>query len=338
MTFRAAVIGCGKIGSEFADDPRITDIYTHAGAYSACPDTELVAVCDADSNKVRKCGARWGVSETYSDINEMMTNEKPAIVSICTPDPTHYSVICEVMKYDCLRAIYAEKPLALTLPDASEILTQVKSRNIALAVNYFRRYAPNLQELKMEIVDNNIIGEIQSVNCSYTKGILHNGSHLLDLARFLAGDIISVRGIANHRTDLNDADPTVDASLQFANGASGFIQGYDEKWFDICEMDLIGTIGRIRILNSGHTIEHYDIHEDPNYSGYMGLSLMTKDTRGMTDTLLHGVEDLIACIGSDRDPLCSGFDGYSALNIGLCISESAHTGNLIAIKKQKYMT
>jgi predicted dehydrogenase len=334
MTWRAAVIGCGKIGSEFANDPRITDIYTHAGAYSACPETDLVAVCDADAEKVRKCGLRWGVSGTFQDIHKMMMKEKPEIVSICTPDSTHYSVICEVMKHDCVRAVYAEKPLAVSLSDAGEILARAKAGNIILAVNYFRRYSPSIRELKTEITDKNCVGVIQVVNCSYTKGILHNGTHLLDLARFLAGDIDSVRGLNNPRSDPVADDPSLDAHIRFASGACGFIQGFDEGMYDICEMDIMGTAGRIRILDSGHTIEHYEIRDDPNYSGYLGLALMKRDTRGMTDTLLHGVEDLVSAIDSGKDPWCSGSDGYAALDLGLSICESARTGNLIAIKNR----
>jgi predicted dehydrogenase len=334
MTYRAAIIGCGKIASEFADDPRIKDIFTHAGAYTACRDTDLVAVCDADGDKAKRCGTRWNVPETFQDVDEMMVKVKPEIVSISTPDPTHYPVICDVMKYDCVRAIYAEKPLALSCNDAKEILDYVRSRNIILAVNYFRRYAPSLQQLRTEIVHERCIGEIQEINCIYTKGILHNGTHLIDLARFLAGNIESVRGFYNRRSDLNADDPSLDAHLQFSNGAAGFIQGHDEDMFDICEMDIIGSAGRIRILDSGHTLEYYEVRDDPYYSGYMGLALKNRDTRGMKDTLLHGVEDLVACIGSGRSPFCSGDDGYAALEIGLAIRASARTGNLIAIQNR----
>ena len=332
MTYRAAVIGCGKIGSEFADDPRIKDIYTHAGAYSACSETNLVAVCDADATKVKRCGARWNVPATFQNPADMMMSARPEVVSICTPDPTHHAVLREVMKHDCVRAIYAEKPLAMSRADAQEILSIAESRNIHIAVNYFRRYAPTLRELRAAIVQDRCIGEIQALNCSYTKGILHNGTHLLDLARFLAGEIESIRGIPNRRSNLEKTDTSLDAHLRFASGASGFIQGFNEDRFDICEMDITGTAGRIRILDSGHTIEHYEVRDDPNYSGYLGLALKIRDTRGMTDTLLHGVEDLVSCIGSGKAPLCSGYDGYAALDLGLAIHESARTGNLITLK------
>jgi len=332
MVYRAAIIGCGKIGSEFADDPRITDIYTHAGAYNACPDTDLIAVCDADGEKVRRCGERWGVSPRFQDAHKMIEETQPEIISICTPDSTHHSVICEVMKHRCIRAVYAEKPLALSLTDAKEILDLAKDRNITLAVNYFRRYAPNLQILRKEILEDACIGKIQTVNCYYTKGLLHNGTHLLDLARYLVGDIAYVQGFRNHCSD--SRDPSLDAYMKFENGASGSIHGCDEKLFDICEWDIIGSRGRIMVLDSGHTIERYEVRDDPHYSGYHGLYFREKDTRGMTDSLLHGVEDLVHCLNNKKDPQCSGYDGYAALNLGLAIQDSARTGNIIGIQNR----
>lgn len=332
MVYRAAIIGCGKIGSEFADDPRINDIYTHAGAYTACPDTDLVAVCDSDGDKVRRCGERWGVPHIFQDFHTMIDETKPEIISICTPDSTHYSVICDVMKYRCVQAIYAEKPIALSLTEAREIVDIAKTRNITLAVNYFRRYAPTIQNIRKEIFEEKCIGDIQTVSCYYTKGILHNGTHLLDLSRFIIGEIVSVHGFYNRCPD--SPDPTLDANIRFENGATGYLHGCDEKRFDICEMDIIGSCGRIRIIDSGHTIEHYQVRDDPHYSGYQALSFKERDTRGMTDTILHGVEDLVDCLNHNKVPRCSGFDGIAALELGLTICDSARTGNIIAIENK----
>ncbi|HLM69345.1 MAG TPA: hypothetical protein VK358_17530, partial [Longimicrobium sp.] len=60
--WRAALVGCGMIGSRFADDPRMRgDVFTHAEAYTRSERTELVAVCDAGAEAAAGCGARWGV-------------------------------------------------------------------------------------------------------------------------------------------------------------------------------------------------------------------------------------------------------------------------------------
>ncbi|PKL70353.1 MAG: hypothetical protein CVV30_03060 [Methanomicrobiales archaeon HGW-Methanomicrobiales-1] len=332
MKYRAAIIGCGKIGSEFSDDPRIKDIYTHSGAYSSCPDTNLIAVCDSDLGKAQKCANRWGVPEVYSDFRTMLEESRPEIISVCTPDATHYQIIQEIMEYNCIRAIFAEKPLALNISEAKELIHRAQEKKIIVSVNYFRRYAPNHRELSLFLQDKTNIGEIQTVSGYYTKGILHNGSHWLDLARFLIGEINLVQGFPV--TSIITDDPTVSAYLLFNNGASGFLFGCDEKMFDIFEMDIIGTKGRIRILDSGHTIEKYHVEDDPNYSGYLALAIGLRNSGGLTDSLLHAVEDIVRCLKTGGEPICSGLDGLEALRIGQSIRESALTGKKIVFHNE----
>ena len=58
---KAAVIGCGRIGAEFDNDPKRKYISTHTGAYSAVKGVDLVAVCDVDPSKASKCAEHWQV-------------------------------------------------------------------------------------------------------------------------------------------------------------------------------------------------------------------------------------------------------------------------------------
>ena len=82
--FRSAVIGCGMIGSRFADDLKIKGVYSHAGAYDACPATTLVALCDPDEIAFKQCTQRWGVANAYSEVSEQLNEETPELASICT--------------------------------------------------------------------------------------------------------------------------------------------------------------------------------------------------------------------------------------------------------------
>ena len=61
MALRAGIVGCGRVGAEFDDDPKRKQISTHAGAYSAVSGVELVAACDLDEEKLNKCGQRWNI-------------------------------------------------------------------------------------------------------------------------------------------------------------------------------------------------------------------------------------------------------------------------------------
>src|SRR5882762_6550938 len=115
--YRAAVIGCGRIGSELADDPRIHAVYNHAQAYSVCRDTELAAVCDINPEKAARCAERWNVKHFYSDVDRLLSEQALDIVSICTPNETHSDILEKALNGIPLRGILAEKPLALETSD-----------------------------------------------------------------------------------------------------------------------------------------------------------------------------------------------------------------------------
>jgi predicted dehydrogenase len=327
MVYKATIIGCGKIGSEYSEDPRITGIYSHAEAFSVSHDIELAAVCDTDTKKRKKCQERWNVSSAFSDYREMIEKIKPDIVSICTPDPSHYHIISTILKETSVRAIIAEKPLATTMHNAKKIVSLAQKNDVVLTVNYPRRYAGNHQLVRDQIQKQKSIGIVQTVSGFYSKGIMHNGTHWFDLARFLIGEINSVRGI-NTRREKTD-DPTLDAYLQFDCGASGFLHGCSENAFSIFEMDIIGTTGRIRILDQGNTIDYFAVADDPHYSGYMGLLLVKTDREGLGDVVLHVVNDVVSCLDKGTRPLCSGEDGVQAIAIASAIQSSARSNREI---------
>jgi len=323
MSYRAAIIGCGKIGSEFADDPRVKGIYSHAGAYAAWPETTLVAVCDSDPEKLEGCGERWNVAARYRDPQRMLAEQRPDIVSVCTPDATHYDLIRTAIATPGVRAILTEKPLALELSPAQELVRLAYERGIVLAVNYSRRYANSHLWLK-EFLQSGGIGTIQTISGYYTKGTLHNGTHWFDLARFLVGEVSRVWGFDVLKED--SPDPTLDAFLEFYSGASAHLHGCDAKAFTLFEMDLMGTRGRVRALDSGHTLELYDVVDSPHYTGYHTLVLKDKLEDGLHNVLLNAVGDVVRCLNEGGQPRCSGVDGIAALEVALAVRESARLG------------
>ncbi|MFA4876149.1 MAG: Gfo/Idh/MocA family oxidoreductase [Methanoregula sp.] len=328
MVYRAAIVGCGKIGSEFADDPRIKDIYTHAGAYEHCPDTELVAVCDKDRKKLDKCKERWHISGGYSDYVEMIAETEPDIVSVCTPDQTHFEIIRTILTSSNVKAIFAEKPLAFKVNDAEYLANLAENKGVVLAVNYTRRFAEKYCELK-KYLNSDTFGNIQTINGYYTKGTVHNGTHWFDLARFLIGEFECVRGYDN-RQEKND-DPTFDTYAKFSNGASAYLHSCDETKFSIFEMDILGSNGRVYIKDTDNRFEIYRITDSPYYSGYRSLQLSDTITDILKDALLYAVEDIVQCLKTGRTPKCSGFDGVAALKIARAVCSSVDSGHSVEL-------
>jgi len=325
---KAALIGCGKIGSEFAEDPRIKGIYTHAGAYDACPSTQLVAVCDICSDKANRAAARWQ-SVAYTDAITMLNECKPEIVSICSTDDSHFGILCDVvMKTNGVRAILVEKPLAMNMQDAREAIRLAHSKGIQIAVNYSRRYSTSHQQLHKRLLAGEI-GSIQTVSGYYTKGTRHNGSHWFDLARFLVGEVADVW--ARNSLGEENPDPTLDVVLSFKNGASGSLQALDANAYSLFEMDIIGKKGRVSIYDSGHRMSFYQVGDSPYYSGYQTLLPWSDGSNDMANTLLYAVQDLVNSLKSGETVRCSGEDGVAALAIAEAAFLAAATGRVVKL-------
>jgi predicted dehydrogenase len=326
---RAAVIGCGKIGSEFADDPRIEGVYTHAAAYRAADGVELVAVCDTDPAKADRCARRWNLTDAFTDVGGLLDRVRPDIVSICTPDASHAPVLDQVLACRSVRGVLAEKPLAQNVSEAERLVRVARDRGIVLAVNYVRRYSPGHVWLE-QAIGSGELGVIQKVLGLYTKGVLHNGTHWFDLARWLVGEISAVQAFAG--ADARDGeDPTLDVRLEFEGGAAGALQGCSAESFTVFEMDVVGTRGRARLVDSGHRIQMYGVGDSPHYSGYRSLLPAAEHDGGLREALPLAVRDLVECVARQQRPRCSGEDGVSALRIASAAIASAVAGRRMTL-------
>jgi predicted dehydrogenase len=307
---RAAVLGCGAIGAGSGAEPHPdVGVITHAGAYAACPETELVAVADADTRRAEAAGRRWN-ARPYTDVAALLDAEAPEIVSVATPDPTHAELLERCLRAPSVRAVLAEKPLALDVGTARDLVALARERDVALAVNYSRRFAPAFQRLRADLG----IGELQHVHGLYVKGLAHNGTHWLDLLRMLAGDPVAAVGFDRLRE--GGQDPTLDAELTLPGGVGARLAGLDTARFTAFEMDLVGTQGRVRISESGHVIERFAVAADLRHPGYHVLQATERVTGALRDTTLHAVGQLVR-----GEAACTGEDGVAALELVAAIRE-----------------
>jgi len=332
MVYSAALIGCGKIGSEFADDPLMRgNVFTHAEAYTQCPDTKLVAVCDVEPDRLTHCGERWDVESRYSNVERLIETEEPDIVSVCTPDATHYEVMRAVLtSAHRVKAILCEKPMATEPEQAEELIQLARERGVILAVEYMRRYAANMRALRSFLVAGEL-GGVQAVSGWYTKGTLHNGTHWFDLLRFLVGEVEWVTALNALLEE--GSDPTLDVMLGLRNGAVATLRASDAERFTMFEMDVIGTLGRAQIMDSGHLIQVSRVEPSSRYTGYLELHPVPNDFGNWRDLLLHAVEDLVGAIRNGHAPACTGLDGLTALQIGCAARRSAQTGERVYLNQ-----
>jgi predicted dehydrogenase len=277
-------------------------------------------LCDPDEARLTEAGVRWGVPARYRDLGLMLTEIRPEIVSVASPDETHTEVLDRVLETEGVRAVLAEKPLALDVDQAERLVRKARDRNVVLAVNYVRRYAPSHQQLARWLAAGPI-GTIELVRGTYVRGIKHNGTHWLDLARLLVGEIELIRGQGEVAPFA--ADATIDAELIFAGGARGWLHGLTTAPYSLFEMDLIGTRGRARLIDAGQRFELFGTAASRRFPGFRELVPIAGPAGGLADLLMHAASDLVESLATGREPAATGADAVAALRLASTALEDA---------------
>jgi len=318
VKYKAAVIGCGRIGCGFDDDPKRKNIATHAKAYQILPNTELVALCDIDEKKLEEYGKKFNVN-TYLDYKELFSTEKIDILSICTLNFTHLPIIEEGLRRKeqmGLKAIFCEKPIADSLGNAQKIIDLCEKNKVLLIIDHQRRFDPFHNNVR-DYIRSGKLGKIQQATFYYSAGISNTGTHVFDLLRFFLGEVDWVSAFKSEIISPNESDPNLDGFVKFKNGGICSLQACSVKDYMLFELDILGTKGRIKILNSGFRCEYYSIKESEYYSGYLDLQQDNIPFQFDTprDYMINAIKHIVSCINEGKQPLSVGDDGKKALEL-----------------------
>jgi len=310
LSYSAAVIGLGQIGQGYdynCDDSSF--ISTHASGYLHHKSFALVGGADLDANRRQEFQKKYN-KPTFADVHELMVETEPDVVSIAVPTHYHSDVFNEIIAHSPV-AVVCEKPIADSLTEAEEMVTRARDRNCALVINYTRRFEPGANELKKKIRDG-FFGEIYKGTVWYSKGLMNNGAHFIDLLMYFFGGASEIK-LINKGRYWEGTDPEPGFSIQFGEVEVIFLAGRQEC-FEINRLELIGTNGRIE-YGKGR-IEYQLIKPDPVFSGYKILD--DKKNKIATDSMryqLYVFEHLAQHL-NDNLPLNSNGDtAIETLNV-----------------------
>lgn len=319
MTYRAAIVGCGRIGSSFNDDPLRRGVWTHAGAYAACGATELVAVADLDPAAVERCQRRWGLGRGYRDYAEMLAAERPDIVSVCTPSDSHAAVLLTALESGA-RAIWCEKPLTTSVAEADLLVAKAGDRPVA--VNHVRRWDGAYEMARQWLAAQ--AGTVRAATAWYTGGVANIGSHLFDTLRFLLGKPAWV--LAFSKT-LSTVDRNLSGVIGMANDMLCHVNGCGGDDLLVFEIDIVGSEGRLRIGRNGAHVEAWEARASDRYSGYRELAGAKLIWEGDDERrMVAVVEDLVGCLEQGGQPRCTLDDGRQAVELVSAFLISADRG------------
>lgn len=266
--YTSVVVGLGNIGMRLDLEAGSDRVATHARAFTVHPGYELAAGIDPDAN-ARTLFERHYRLPAFPDIAAMQaTGVRPDIYSIAVPTPLHSKVYAQAIAQRPL-AILCEKPLAESMLEAERMVAAAEACGCVLAVNYMRRFEPGVLALR-SLIAGGELGEIYKGYAWYSKGLLNNGSHIVDLLAFLLGAAGELQVLQVGR-DWEGHDPEPDIVLRFGT-TDIFLLAAREECFSYIGFELVGTEGALRYTDAGHRIELRRARTEPSLPGYRVLS------------------------------------------------------------------
>ncbi|HEU4702942.1 MAG TPA: Gfo/Idh/MocA family oxidoreductase [Conexibacter sp.] len=143
-TVRIGVIGCGEIGRH------------HLEAYGAMDGVEVVAIADIDAARLAEAGERFGVAHRHTDGMELLAHELD-LVSVCTMPNTHRDFV--VAAHERGAHVMCEKPIALSVAEAAEMVSAAERAGRLLFVGFNMRYMGATSAVR-RFMDDGLLGEL----------------------------------------------------------------------------------------------------------------------------------------------------------------------------------
>ena len=181
FTYRAAIIGTGRIASRLEHDPLRSRPNTHAGWYAADPRTQLVAGCDLDADHLAEFGRDWQIDgrHLYADYRDLLREERPDIVSVCAY-ATDRVAMCRAALEAGVRALWIEKAVACAIDEAADLAHAVRAAGAVAVVDHPRRLEARHRAVARWLRDGRL-GRLETVHVTFSGHVVHTGPHAWDL-------------------------------------------------------------------------------------------------------------------------------------------------------------
>jgi predicted dehydrogenase len=305
---RLAVLGCGRIGA------------TYLEVAGSIPEVRLTAVVDPDPGARAAAAERYG-ARAFATVEELLAAGEAEAAVVCTPPITHAALVSGLLAAGY--HVVCEKPFALSSTEAIAMTEEGARRERILMMASKFRYVEDVTKAK-GIVESGILGRIVLYENSFCSRVdmrgrwnadpavsgggvlIDNGSHSVDIARFLLGPIVEVQ--AQHGVKAQDL-PVEDTSRLLFRSESGVMGSVDLSWSIHKEVDayiiLYGSAGTLRIGWKGSQYRQSEKNDwVPFGAGYR------KDA-----CIRRQVENFARSIQGAELPVITGEDGLASVRV-----------------------
>lgn len=343
-----ALIGCGRIAAN-----HIKAVLNNS------EDIEFIAVCDVYPDAMEALLAVHGLEkddsiERFTDYKELISAHTDLdIAAIATSSGNHAEIALYLI--DNGINVIIEKPMALSMADADEIVRRSEEKNVKVTVCHQNRFNIAVQEMR-HALEAGRFGKIShgSVNVRWNRnkdyydqapwrgrwdtdgGCLFNQCiHGIDLLRWMMGDEVDeVYGVTKRQFhDYMETEDVGMAVIKFSNGAVGTIEGTVNVYPKNLEetLYLFGEKGTVKL--GGKATNNIDIwnfaDEIEGDSKNKGLEEAASNVYGNGHTSLY--KDFIDAVRNDRKPYIDAVAGRNAVELILAIYKSSATGEPVKL-------
>lgn len=345
-TYGFGIIGTGVVA------------HIHAMAIAAIPQARLKAVFNVGKEKADAFAVRHGCT-SYGTIGDLTSDPGIDIVCICTPSGAHLEAALA-----CIRAgkhCLIEKPLEVTPERCDAIIEAAEKAGVKLGVIFNSRFHDAAMQLRRSVEEGRF-GEMVFGD-AYVKwhrtpayyassawrgtwaldgggALMNQGIHSVDLLQWFMGPVKSVKAFAANRLHRNiQAEDTVSAVLEFANGALGNIAASTAVYPGaLKQIEISGTEGTA-ILRENRLIEWSFLHKKESDAMILQASSeLSVSHGGVSDPadisyLGHQrqIEDIIRSVRTGVSPFVDGVEGRKSVAIVCAVYESARTGRMVFV-------
>jgi len=232
---KIGIIGCGFMGK------------MHANCYKTLPNVKVIGVTDIRQDKLEEMANLTG-ARMFTDVNELINDKEIDAISIFLPTYLHKEFVIKSAR--AKKHVFCEKPFALTVEDAEEMIKETKKAKVKLMIGMVLRFWPEYIEFK-KIVDSEMYGRLRALTCTrlssrpifgwdkwYFKSKRSGGAvldlhiHDTDYIYYLLGkpkSVCSLRKISNQgmeyiSTNYNYKSAIVNAEGGWIENSFGFVQ------------------------------------------------------------------------------------------------------------------
>lgn len=322
------VVGAGGFAAE------------HLLAFRQIPTAAVVGIADVDEERARAAAFAAGGVRWTTDYRELLGWPEVQAVDICTPNFAHAAI-----GLDAVRAghhVLVEKPIATELGAADELLRVANECGVTLMVGFIMRHFPLGRTLR-SIVDAGEIGRPRFVRLSLQAGLVwagawrawqqdrsrsgghlvHNGSHLFDLATWLLGETPSTvyAQAYRHNSPAAEVDDHWVATIEFDGGGTAVC----EYTYSLPDPDAV--IVEARVLGDRGAATHSSL-DAPLVLGGGGHSPQY-EMRG--DSMRRELTEFVEAILDGRSLSVSPEDARRALAVSLAAQQSLDTARPVRL-------